>query len=177
MEGKDVRLRIRGIQYPPRTGDGGRREDAAQPVETVQEVAASYFYRAGAHYLLYEEQPEGFDRPLKTRIKRRGRHLEIERQGSMGGRMIFEPGKIWKTEYGMPFGRLPLEILTETFEIMQDEGSADETEADMQDEGSADGTEADMPDDDAGDWKNVRIRYTLMNQGAPLGEYELEIKK
>lgn len=149
--GREIRLRIRGIQYLARD-------------MTVQEVTASYFFRAGAHYLLYEEQPEGFEQPFKTRVKRRGKHLEIDRQGLMGSNMVFEPGKTWRTEYATPFGRLPLDIVTETLEVMPEESSVESAGAEM-------------PDDDAGTWKNVKIRYILMNQGETLGEYELYIER
>lgn len=149
--GREIQLRIRGIQYPTRD-------------VTAQEVTASYFFRAGAHYLLYEEQPEGFEQPFKTRVKLRGKHLEIDRQGPMGSNMVFEPGKIWRTEYVTPFGRLPLDIVTEALEVMPDESFA----------GSAG---AEMPDCDAGTWQDVKVRYFLMNQDETLGEYELYIER
>ena len=148
---REIRLRIRGIQYRARTAEGTQDGSGVQPAVTVQEVAASYFCRAGSHYLFYEEQPEGFEQAFKTRVKRRGEHLEIDRQGPVGGNMVFEPGKTWRTEYGTPFGRLPLDIVTESVEV--------------------------MPDDGAGNWQNVKIKYTLMNQGEALGEYELYIER
>lgn len=164
VAGREMRLRIRGIQYPAQTVEGAQEESTAQPVVTVQEVTASYFCRAGSHYLFYEEQPEGFEQAFKTRVKRRGKHLEIDRQGPAGSSMVFESGKTWRTEYGTPFGRLPLDIVTETLEVMQDEDSMERAEADI-------------PDDGAGNWQNVKIKYTLMNQDETLGEYELYIER
>ena len=164
--GREIRVRIRGIQYPPRTSadmDGADRDETdrdsvcissaaenPQSMETVQEVDASYFFRAGAHYLLYEEQPEGFEQVFKTRVKRREQRLEINRQGSMGGSMVFEPGKTYRTEYATPFGILLLDIVTETVEV--------------------------IPGSDIGSWRNVKVRYTLENQGEDLGKYELYIE-
>lgn len=155
--GREIRVRIRGIQY-----------DNPEPVETVQEVQASYFFRAGAHYLLYEEQPEGFDQVIKTRVKRRGEYLEVNRQGSMGGSMVFKPGKTFRTEYATPFGILLLDIVTETVEIVPEP-------VDGVENGSR--SRADVPDDDAGNWQNVKIKYSLINQGETLGEYELYIER
>ena len=77
--------------------------------------------------------------------------MEIDRHGPVGGNMVFEPGTTWRTEYGTPFGRLPLDIVTESVEV--------------------------MPDDGAGNWQNVKIKYTLRNQGEALGEYELYIER
>ena len=155
--GREIRVRIRGIQY-------GNSEF----LETVQEVGASYFFRAGAHYLLYEEQPEGFEQIFKTRVKRRGQRLEINRQGPMGSSMVFEPGKTFRTEYATPFGMLLLDIVTETVEVMPEP-------VDSVEDGSRSRT--DVPDDDAGNWQNVKLKYTLFNQGETLGEYELYIER
>lgn len=153
--GREIRLRIRGIQY-----------DNFEPVETVQEVQASYFCRAGAHYLLYEEQPEGFERIFKTRVKRRGQRLEINRQGPMGSCMVFEPGKTFRTEYATPFGTLLLDIVTEAVEIMAAGGSRIPAN-----------DRINRTDNDSGNWQNVKIQYTLMNQGEALGEYELYLER
>lgn len=160
--GREIRLRICGIQYPPRIVGGTRDENTVQPVVTMQEVVASYYCRAGAHYLFYEEQPEGFEQAFRTRVKRRGKQLEIDRQGTAGGRMVFVPGKTWRTEYATPFGRLLFDIVTKTVEIAPDKSFSKDSREDM--------------DDDAQDWRNVKIKYTLENQGESLGEYELYIE-
>ena len=173
--GREIRLRIRGIQY-----------DNFDPVETVQEVQASYFFRTGAHYLLYEEQPEGFEQVIKTRVKRRGEYLEINRQGPMGGSMVFEPGKTYRMEYATPFGTLMLDIVTEAVEVMlpgespkgtmmtvpEDSAGITPESANSVESGSGNRAES-----DTGSWQNVKIQYVLENRGEALGKYELYIEK
>ncbi len=168
MASEEVWLRIRGEWYPPRgtagsdtqaqgtAADGAGRsvQEASEPVVTVQEVKATCYYKAGAYYIFYEEQPEGQEQPLKVRIKRRERLMEIHRQGEMGSRMVFEPGKSYRTDYATPFGSLPLDIETHSVELLTAE-SLEERES----------------------WQDVKIRYRLSNQGEALGEYELSIEK
>lgn len=172
--GRELRLRVRGIQYLPRTAEEGGAQGrtdspvpeghAIEPAVTVQEVAASYFYRRDAHYLFYEEQPEGFEQALRTRVKRRGNILEICRQGPLGSSMIFEPGKTYRTEYVTPFGAVMLDVVTRAVEI-QAFGEPSDNRA------------GEVPADDGQVWQDVKIRYALENQGESLGEYELYIEK
>lgn len=166
--GTEFRLRIKGIQYPPRS--------MADPSVTVQEVMASHFYKQDAHYLFYEEQPEGYEQVWKTRVKRRGALLEIHRQGPLGNSMIFEPGKTYRTEYATPFGTLMLDVVTRSVEVMPP-GDAEEYCAERAAE-SAIGRAAESAA--AGEeraWQDVKIVYTLENQGETLGEYELYIER
>lgn len=153
--GKACRLCITGLQYPP----GAQTE----PVVTVQELCAEYFYRNGSHYLFYEEQPEGCPATLKTRVKRRGGRVEICRQGIMGNNLVFEAGRQYRTEYSTPFGTLLLDIVTESVEVEEDK------------------CDSDVPRDGLGEgangWPDVKIRYLLENQGEVVGEYELSIRK
>lgn len=153
--GKSCRLCITGLQYPP----GVRIE----PVATVQEVCAEYFYKNGSHYLFYEEQPEGCAAVLKTRVKRKGGRVELCRQGVMAGTMVFEAGGRYRTEYPTPFGALLLDIVTESVEVAK--------------EGHDDGLPEAESGGDTGGWLDVRIRYLLEDQGEVVGEYELSIQK
>lgn len=147
MEEKEkVRLLIRGTQYPVYETV---EEAQTEPVVTVQEVWAACRERDGAWYLFYEEQPEGFPEPLKTRIKYKQDLLEINRQGTWGHRMVFESGKAYRTAYPTPYGMLLLDI--ETHSVACEEH------------------EEDMP--------AFCIRYALRQEGVLLGEYELHISQ
>lgn len=164
-KGKPCRLIVTGLQYPLRP-QGPERVFAVEdePLITVQEVEARYFQKEESHYLFYEEQPEGYPAILKTRVKRKGSKVEIQRRGPMGGSMVFEAGKCCRTEYGTPFGVLLLDIVTHSVEI---EGCGAEQE----------GFENGETEEDCGDWPDVKIRYSLEDQGELLGEYELRIQK
>lgn len=149
--GRECCLVITGMQYLP---------EYAEPIVTVQEVRAEYFFRNGSHYLFYEEQPEGSRDVLKTRVKRKGGTVELCRQGSMGSNMVFEAGKRYRTEYPTPFGVLLLDIVTEAVET----------------EDSARALSEDGSGEKESGWPDVRIRYLMENGETVMGEYELSIR-
>ena len=153
--GRACRLSITGLQYLP---------EYAEPIVTVQEVRGEYFYRNGSHYLFYEEQPEGCQDVLRTRVKRRDGAVEICRQGSMGSNMVFEAGKRYRTEYPTTFGVLLLDIVTQTVETESPAQTASEN-------GPGDGAA-----ENGSVWPDVKIRYRLENGETVVGEYELSIR-
>lgn len=167
MEPKLCRLIVMGLQYPLRTREPERVFDVSdEPLITVQEVEARYFHKEGSHYLFYEEQPEGYPEILKTRVKRKGNRVEIQRRGSMGSNLVFEAGKSYRTEYGTVMGTLLLDIVTYSVEI-------EKCGSDME----GDDLERVENVDGCGEWQDVKIRYRLEEQGEPLGEYELRIQR
>ena len=76
---REVELVLSGLH----DAEGASDKDA---VETAQ--AAQYFKRNDSHYLLYEEDMEGFDGTCKSRIKFRDNMLELTRQGAVEMHMI-----------------------------------------------------------------------------------------
>lgn len=135
-----MRIIITGIQYPAGEPEG---------ITTVQEVEAEFFCREDSYYLLYEEHPEGYPKPLKTRVKLKGGTLEIHRQGPGGSTMFFEGGKTYRTEYTTPYGVLLLDIVTSY--VKTEKASS------------------------AG-WPDVKIEYTLQNEGEDMARYHLSIE-
>ena len=144
--GQKMKIYIKGIQRTPDLP--GQAEEA---FETIQHVEAEYFCKGDSHYFFYEEQPEGFSKPLKTRIKLKGQTLEIYRQGPGGNRMFWEPGQRYRTEYVTPYGALLLDIVTESF-----------------------WTDAEW---DGASRPFVAVEYTLENEGEALSCNRLEIGK
>lgn len=144
--GKACVVTVTGIHYPP--------PDEGQPIVTAQEARAESFVKGESRYLFYEEKPEGYPQPLKTRVKQKGNSVEIRRKSAAGlspeSHMVFAPGLEYRTEYATPLGTLLLDIVTETVET---------------DVSSAGGQ----------DWPDVRIVYRLMDGEASLGRYELSI--
>ena len=88
-------------------------------VETSQ--AAQYFKRNDSHYLLYEEDIEGFDGTCKSRIKFRDNMLELTRQGAVEMHMIFEENKRHVVPYNTPYGQLLLGIETRRVQVEEQE--------------------------------------------------------
>ena len=98
----------------------GENEDNGT-VETI--VEAEYFEKNGSHYILYEEQEEGFTQTSKNRIKFKDNLVELIRQGVVGTHMIFEKGKTHMTDYQTPFGQMLLGINTGSLEVQMQEES------------------------------------------------------
>lgn len=120
------------------------QDPESSAVETAQ--SAQYFKRNDSHYLLYEEQMEGFDAPCKSRIKFRDHLLELTRQGASEMHMIFEENKRHMIPYNTPCGQLLLGI--ETGKVLVEELE---------------------------DQIHVTVEYTLDHEGEPLSESCLKI--
>ena len=108
---RHVKLIIRGLHM------GEQPEDSR--VETA--VPAEYFQKNGSHYLLYQEALEGFEQPVKSRIKFRPDILELDRQGAVNTQMIFEAGRTHTSHYAVPYGELLLEIDTKKVTLKEHE--------------------------------------------------------
>lgn len=143
-----IALMITGTQYPPQS-EAADSERQPEPAVTIQEVSASCFRKGEAWYLFYEEQPEGYPEPLRTRVKCKGKTVEINRQGPLGHIMNFQEGKTYRTEYATPYGTLLLDIETESVECVENGEDLDK----------------------------IYIGYALHQQGQTLGRYELSIEK
>lgn len=151
--GQKIPITITGIQYGfDADGDGNIDE----PLTTVQEVCAEYFQKGDAHYLFYEEQPEGFPAPLRTRIKLKNHTLEIHRQGPGGSTMFFAPGQTYRTEYPTPYGVLLLDIVTTDLQVE---------------------TDVKVIAPEVVSWPGVTIEYMLQNDDELLSRYRIEIVK
>ncbi len=109
-------------------------------------VPATYYQRADAHYLLFEENLEGYATPFQSRLKIKKKHVELKRQGAADINMIFKEGQKHLTRYMTPYGELFLDIITKSIDI----------------EKRADGL-------------SITVEYTIENAGAPVSDYELHI--
>lgn len=105
----EVELTISGLQWG---------EDMEQDnIETV--VPAQYFKKNDSHYVLYEEEMEGFSQTSKNRIKIKGNLLELTRQGLLHTHMIFEENKTHMTDYVTPYGNFVLGIHTDSIQMRE----------------------------------------------------------
>ena len=95
---KEVRISIQGLQMMETSGDD-RQE---------QIVSGEYYYRAGKHYLLYEEREEGTNETTACRIKCSSDRMEVTRKGTVCTTLVFEPGRQHRNAYHTPYGTLEL---------------------------------------------------------------------
>jgi len=149
VNSEKIKLIITGTQYPVWDDQKDERGGGEEPLVTVQEVEASFFQRGEAFYWLYEEQLEGHPHPYSTRMKYKGNVLELVRKTKhSASSMVFETGKSYRTEYMTPLGNMFLDIVTRSVERLNEESGAME----------------------------LKVCYTLENEGQAVGEYELYIK-
>lgn len=134
---REVELVLSGLHDAEGTSD----KDVVETAQTAQ-----YFKRNDSHYLLYEEDMEGFDGICKSRIKFRDNLLELTRQGAVEMHMIFEENKRHMIPYNTPYGQLMLGI--ETSRVLVEEQE---------------------------DQIHVTVEYTLDHEGEPLSESCLKI--
>lgn len=134
---REVELVLSGLHDAEGTSD----KDVVETAQTAQ-----YFKRNDSHYLLYEEDMEGFDGICKSRIKFRDNLLELTRQGAVEMHMIFEENKRHMIPYNTPYGQLMLGI--ETGRVLVEEQE---------------------------DQIHVTVEYTLDHEGEPLSESCLKI--
>ena len=134
---REVELVLSGLHDT----EGASDKNAVKTAQTAQ-----YFKRNDSHYLLYEEDLEGFDGTCKSRIKFRDNLLELTRQGAVEMHMIFEENKRHMIPYNTPYGQLMLGI--ETGRVLVEEQE---------------------------DQIHVTVEYTLDHEGEPLSESCLKI--
>ena len=109
---REVELVLSGLHDT----EGASDKDAVKTAQTAQ-----YFKRNDSHYLLYEENMEGFDGVCKSRIKFRDNLLELTRQGAVDMHMIFEENKRHVVHYNTPYGQLMLGIETRRVQVEEQE--------------------------------------------------------
>ena len=107
-----VMLTFQGLQ----TDQGG--EDAGQ-IETV--VSGDYYERNDKHYVIYEEVTEGFEQPIRNRLKFSEDMVELTRSGPINVHMVFQENKKNLTSYNTPFGQILMGIDTKNIQIQEQE--------------------------------------------------------
>ena len=104
-----IRLRISGEQT-----------DEAGNVDRNETAAEGILFREGDRVRVeYMERPsEGAD-TVRSRLLLSESGMEMIREGSLRSHMVFQPGHPCSTEYGTPFGILPMEIETEFYRLLE----------------------------------------------------------
>lgn len=108
---KDVIVSVSGLQFAG--------EDDGQPVEVI--TVGDYYKKNGKHYVMYEEQSEGFEGVTRNRIKLQENMLDITKKGITNVHMLFEKDKKNTTYYHTPFGSILLGIDTRQIRIEEKE--------------------------------------------------------
>ncbi|MDE5893003.1 MAG: DUF1934 domain-containing protein [Acetatifactor sp.] len=128
LDNQNVQIIFRTkIFYPTVNGLSDDREAVpweSLPCDVMESEARGEYYKKGdTHYCLYEEQPEGWDRPGKVMLKWKEAILERRVRGEMVTHMVFEPGKCRYYSNNTPYGDLSMETETRRLEITEEQDS------------------------------------------------------
>jgi len=108
MMTQDVLLTISGLHTMEAMEDG---EEGNEPIEVI--TPASYYWKNGKHFILFDELVEGIPGVTKNKIKITGdTALEIMKSGITNAHMVFEKNKSNLTFYDTPFGQIEVGIHT-----------------------------------------------------------------
>ena len=106
---KDVKIIVLGHHD---NGDGDAGTIRTQSV-------GQYFEKGDSHYLIYDEEQEGFDKKVKNRVKYKDGYMELVKSGLVNSRMVFEQGKTIMTSYNSPYGQMVMGVNTSSIRITE----------------------------------------------------------
>ncbi len=95
--------------------------DSAQEEEIEVTSAGKYYLKNGKHYILYDEILEGTGDIVKNRIKLFDNGMEIQKNGSVSAKMIFQQGKKNTSWYGTPMGNMLAGIQVTDMDVREQE--------------------------------------------------------
>jgi len=113
---KDVLLCIRGLQFE---AEAAQNDEELESIETI--CAGEYYNRGDAHYILYEENIEDCDEPVKNMLKVKGNEFSLTKHGGMDVQMVFSEGKKTLTNYNTPFGTILIGLDTSKVETTEED--------------------------------------------------------
>lgn len=90
-----------------------------------QILSGQYFFRNNCHYVMYEENFEGTDKIVKSRLKIKNGFMELNRKGGMDMTIHLEPGIIWPVQYQTPAGIISLDFEGKEIRVTGTENTID----------------------------------------------------
>lgn len=116
---KDVLVSIQGLQFADSEIRNATSDEDLDLIETI--CPGEYYYRNGAHFVLYDELMEGYEEPVRNMIKLRDKEFTYTKKGPVNAQLVFAEGKKTMTDYVTPFGNIMIAL--DTNEIMVDESN------------------------------------------------------
>ena len=118
---KDVLVTISGLHYDDNIMESAEENEAIEVI-----TPATYYFKNGKHYVLYDEVVEGIPGTIKNRIKiQEGKMLEITKSGITNSQIVFEKDKINVTQYVTPYGEITVGTYTRDLRVDVSEGNID----------------------------------------------------
>lgn len=110
---KDVVVTVKGVQFV----------EEADEIVTICE--GEYFEMKDSAYVVYEELPEGHDKPILNRIKIQQNEVMVTKKGPYQVQMPFKGGAMTRTQYITPFGGIMLEFDTKEVKVSDSDDKID----------------------------------------------------
>lgn len=116
---KDVLVSISGHHINIMSEPDDRMTEQEYDGDEIEVVTpASYYFKGGKHYIIYDEVLEGMAGTIKNRIKITGTDsVEIVKSGLTGSHMVFEKNRKNLTYYRTPYGQMLVGVNTRNMEI------------------------------------------------------------
>jgi uncharacterized beta-barrel protein YwiB (DUF1934 family) len=105
-------IKISGLQQM----DGG-----SDDIEVI--TAGQYFWKNGKHYVIYDEEIEGFEGTIHSTIRITPELLDIRKTGTVRTHMVFSLDNKEQTHYATPMGEMILETTTKRICFEENEDS------------------------------------------------------
>ena len=106
---REVLLTIKGFQ----------KYETHEDNDLETKACGEYYFRNGWHYVLYEEQAEGFQQSTKSVLKMKNGCVEMTRKGLVNTTMVFDRDKETVSHYKTPFGEVLLGIRTKALRLQE----------------------------------------------------------
>lgn len=121
---KDVLVSISGRHLNIMAEPDMRETDHGYDSDDIEVVTpASYYFKGGKHYIIYDEVVEGMSGTIKNRIKITGTDsVEIVKSGLTGSHMVFEKDRKNLTYYRTPYGQMLIGVNTRNMEVSVEDG-------------------------------------------------------
>lgn len=136
---KEVLIHMKGVQT---LAEMQNEEDALEVI-----TAGEYYFRNNTHFLLFDENMEGFTEPTHNMIKIRPGMMEVRKKGLVNVHMIFERDKKNLALYKTPFGTMEMEIAATKVTMAESE-----------------------------DWIEISAEYALGMNGSLVADCRMEIR-
>lgn len=102
---KDVLVSISGLHNSVYDDNDVDLAESEEPIEII--TPATYYYKNGKHYVIFEEMAEGFPEGIRNKIRiTENEKLEIMKSGITNTSLIFEKDRINMTPYKTPYGEM-----------------------------------------------------------------------
>lgn len=116
---KDVLISVQGLQFTDNEVKQTVSDEELDLIETI--CPGEYYYRNGAHFILYEELLEDFPESVKNVIKLRDKEFTLIKKGAINVQMVFSEGKKTMTDYFTPFGNILIALDTKEVHVQENE--------------------------------------------------------